>query len=181
MSDNICWVVDLEATLEDAPALTQKCLQWLVQQGIAEPIPDSRGALGGADLYRPGPKATTWSEYIADDLQLCGVEITAERTVFHAGSNSDQIRCPHCGANHELDAVPWSEAVERWQSGEADYTLACPTCAHSAPITDWTFLEFDWAFGNLGFGFNNWMIDARLAAELGNVLGHRTKVVYEHI
>lgn len=87
MSDNICWVVDLEATLEDASALTQK----------------------------------------------------------------------------------------------GHYTLACPACAHSTPIIDWTFLEFDWAFGNLGFGFNNWMIDARLAAELSLALGHRTKVVYAHI
>ena len=180
MSDNICWVVDLEATLEDASALAQTGLQWLVQQGIVESIPDSGGALGGADLYRPGPQAAAWSEYMADDLQLCGVEVTVEHTVFHAGSNSDQIRCPNCGANHELDAVPWSEAVERWHSGDADYTLACPACTNSAPIVDWTFLEFDWAFGNLGFGFNNWMIDARLAAELGNVLGHRIKVVYEH-
>jgi hypothetical protein len=181
VSDNICWVVDLEATLEDASALAQKGLQWLVQQGIAESIPDSGGALSGADLYRPGPKAAAWAEYMADDLRLCGVEVTVERTVFHAGSNSDHIRCPHCGARHGLDAVPWSEAVERWHSGETDYTLACPTCTHSAPIVAWTFLEFDWAFGNLGFGFNNWMIDERLVAELGNVLGHRTKVVYEHI
>lgn len=181
MSDNICWIVDIETTLEDASAFAQKGLEWLVRQGIAESIPDSGGALSGADLYRPGPQAAAWSDYIADDLQLCGVEVTAERTVFHAGSNSEQIRCPHCRAIHELDGVPWSEAVERWHSGEADYTLACPTCAHSAPIVDWTFLEFDWAFGNLGFGFNNWMIDARLAAELGNILGHRTKVVYEHL
>ena len=181
MSDNICWIVDLEATLEDAPALAQKGLRWLAQQGIAESIPDGECALSGADLFRPGPKAAAWSAYIPDDSLLCGVEVTVERTVFHSGANSEQIRCPQCKANHELDAVPWSDAVERWHSGEADYTLACPTCAHAAPIVDWTFLEFDWAFGNLGFGFNNWMIDARLAAELGNVLGHRTKVVYEHI
>ncbi len=181
MSDSVCWVVDLEARLEDAAASAQKSLQWLVQHGIAEPIPASGAALSGADLYRPGPQAAAWSEYIADDLQLCGVEVRVEHTVFHAGSNIEQIRCPHCGTNHELDTVPWSEAVERWHSGKADHTLACPTCARSAPIVDWTFLEFDWAFGNLGFGFNNWMIDARLAAELGNVLGHRTKMVYERI
>jgi len=54
VSDNICWVVDLEATLEDAPAFTQKCLQWLVQQGIAEPIPDSGGALGYVSLKTTG-------------------------------------------------------------------------------------------------------------------------------
>ena len=181
MSDNICWIVDVDATIEEAPTLAQKGFEWLVQQGIAESTSDSGGALSGADLHRPGPKAAAWSDYIADDLQLCGVEITVERTVFHAGSNSEQIGCPRCRANHELDAVPWSEAVERWFSGEADYTLACPECLHSAPIVDWTFIESDWAFGNLGFGFSNWTIDARLAAELGKVLGHRMKVVYQHI
>jgi len=61
VSDNICWVVDLEATLEDAPAFTQKCLQWLVQQGIAEPIPDS-GRAAALDLLRkPG-----WSITLVD-------------------------------------------------------------------------------------------------------------------
>ncbi|MBU6489021.1 MAG: hypothetical protein KGQ57_14545 [Burkholderiales bacterium] len=119
--------------------------------------------------------------FVSQPLQSTSYQVAVERTVFHAGSNCNQIRCPDCGANHELDAVPWREAVERWHSCEADYALACPVCAHSAPIIDWTFLEFDWVFGTLGFGFNNWMIDARLAAELGNVLGHRTKVVYEHI
>lgn len=181
MSDNICWIVDVEATHENAPAFAHKGLEWLVRQGIAESIPDSRGLLSGAELYRPGPKAAAWSDYIADDLQLCGLEVTVDRTVFHAGSNSDQIRCPHCRATYDLDAMPWSEAVERWHSRKAADTLACPACIHSARIVDWTFIEFDWAFGNLGFGFNNWTIDACLAAELSNVLGHRTKVVYEHI
>jgi hypothetical protein len=66
------------------------------------------------------------------------------------------------------------------QAGEPDDTLACPTCSHSASIVDYTFLELDWAFGNLGFGSNHWMVDPRLASELGNALGHRRKVVYLH-
>ena len=44
MSDNICWIVDVEAALEDASAFAQRGIEWLVRQGIAESIPDS-GAL----------------------------------------------------------------------------------------------------------------------------------------
>jgi len=57
VSDNICWIVDIEAGLEEAPTLAHKGLEWLIRQGIAESLPARGGALSGAGLYRPGPKA----------------------------------------------------------------------------------------------------------------------------
>jgi hypothetical protein len=99
----------------------------------------------------------------------------------HSGPAPHNVRCPHYSASHSLDEVPWSEAVGAWFTNEADHTLACPACGHSARIVDWTFLELDWAFGNLGFGFTNWVVAPHLALELGKVLGHHVKIVHQHI
>jgi hypothetical protein len=53
-------------------------------------------------------------------------------------------------------------------------------CNHRARIFDWTFKDYEWAFGNLGFGFHNWPINETLAMELGKVLEHRVKIAYQH-
>ncbi|PMS35934.1 hypothetical protein B0G57_108166 [Trinickia symbiotica] len=182
MSDHITWVVDLDASLQEAPIFAQRGLEWLIQQSIVQPFPDVERLLGDLDLYRPGPKAAAWSELVASDLLHCGLEISVDRTVFHTGdSGAEGIRCPHCGVAHSLESVPWDEAVDRWCASQSDDTLTCPACVRAASIVDWTFFELDWGFGNLGFGFNNWVIEPRLAEELGKVLGHRIKVVHQHI
>lgn len=180
MSDNIVWVVDIDASLEEAPILAQRGIAWLAEQGIVQAVPESGNGLHG-DIYRPGPNAGAWSEFINLGNDWCGVGLETERTVFHSGPGPNDVRCPHCGAPHSLDEVPWGDAVGAWYSNEADDTLACPACGGSARIVDWTFLELDWAFGNLGFGFTNWLIEPRLAVELGKILGHRVKIVHHHI
>lgn len=76
--------------------------------------------------------------------------------------------------------MPWGNAVSAWYDNEADDSLTCPTCSRRERVIDWTFLELDWAFGNLGFGFHNWSIADRLSEELGQVLGHRMKIAYQH-
>ncbi|WP_173941329.1 serine/threonine protein kinase [Burkholderia glumae] len=181
MSDNIVWVVDVEASLDEVPMLVDRGISWLVENAIVRSVPESKNALGGGDLYRPGPRAAAWSEQVSIGNVWCGVGLRTGRTVFHSGPGPHDVRCPHCGSSHSLGEVPWGDAVSAWFSNEADDTLACPTCGRSARIIDWTFLELDWAFGNLGFGFTNWLIAPRLAVELGEVLGHRTKIVHQHI
>jgi hypothetical protein len=180
MSENIVWVVDVDATADEAPALAKEALAWLVGESIVQAAPSTDPRLMRSDLYRPGTSAAVWSKQVSDYLLLCGVEITAVRTVFHAGPGPDGIQCPHCGADHAPDNVPWSDAVGAWFDNEPDDMLACPACRSSARIIDWRFLELDWGFGNLGIGFNNWAIQPRLATELARVLGHRTKIVHEH-
>ncbi|MFM0490599.1 serine/threonine protein kinase [Paraburkholderia graminis] len=181
MSDNIVWVVDVDASPEEAPVLAKRGIAWLVAHSILQPVPEHDAALGSGDLYRPGPAAAEWSEQLIPDNLWCGVGLETQRTVFHSGPGPNNVRCPHCRASHSADEVPWGDAVSAWFSEETDDTLICPTCNGRARIIDWTFLELDWAFGNLGFGFTNWMIAPRLAGELGKVLGHRVKVVHQHI
>ncbi len=190
MSDSVEWIVDTEATLEEAPALAQRVLAWLVEQHIvqARPAPDQT-ALGGAPLHLPADGAEPWSIQVMGTLG-CGLQIATERTVFHTGDNGlDALQCPQCKTVHPRETVAWSEAVNGWFIGEDD-RLACPTCETAASVTNWVFavedrdgwsFEFDWGFGQLAFGFSNWVIRPELVSEIGHLLGHRVKLVHEHI
>jgi hypothetical protein len=179
MSDNIVWVADIDATLEEASILAERGLAWLVRESIAQTVPGQGYSSYGAAVYRPGAKAAAWSVQVCDDLRQCGVEVRVGRTVFYSCPGPISVRCQHCGTSHD-EGVPWGDAVGAWFANEGDDTLICPACSRSERIVDWTFLESDWAFGNLGFGFHNWSIDDALAYELGKVLGHRVKIAYQH-
>ncbi|WP_186087699.1 serine/threonine protein kinase [Burkholderia gladioli] len=179
MSDNIVWVADVEATLEEAPSLAQRGFCWLVQEAIAQSVPGQGTSAYDVPVYRPGTNAAAWSVQVCDDLRQCGIEVRVGRTVFYSCPGPISVRCRHCGATHDQD-VPWGNAVSAWYGNEADDSLTCPACSRRERIIDWTFLELDWAFGNLGFGFHNWPIADRLSEELGRVLGHRIKIAYQH-
>jgi hypothetical protein len=180
MSDHILWVADVDATHDEAPMLAERGFTWLVEERIIQPVPDRERSARGAKMYRPGPKASAWSIQVCDDLIHCGIEIAVGRTVFYSCPGPISVRCRHCGTSHG-DEVPWGNAVSAWYANEGDDRLKCPTCSRAESIVDWTFLELDWAFGNLGFGFHNWSINDKLVQELGKVLGHRMKVAHEHI
>ncbi len=59
-------------------------------RALRSQFPIAGRSLNGADFYRPGPKAAAWSDYIADDLRLCGVEVTIDRTLFTASPVQEQ-------------------------------------------------------------------------------------------
>lgn len=181
LSDAIDWVVDVDASLEETGASATKVVSWLVSQGII--LHSTRESMWQQGrLYEPGPRAAEWSVYVNSGVTQCGLEVVCERTVFHTGDNGLQgFRCPRCSARHEPDALPWSDAVGAWFEAKPDYTLTCPACNNGSPITEWRFLEFEWGFGNLGFGFNNWTITAELVAAISQVLGHQCRLVHEHI
>lgn len=180
MSEHIVWLVDVDVSTSEAPVLARRGLEWLACRSIIEPLCRDHLRVGDGALYRPGPKAAAWSLEIVEQSRSCGLEVTVDRRVFH--SDADTIRCPHCHALHSLeDDLPWSEAIDQWCSNQSNDKLECSACCRAASIVEWTFLELDWAFGNLGFGFNDWMIDSRLVGNLSKVLGHRVKVVHRHI
>lgn len=182
MSDSIDWVVDLEATSEHVDGLASRVKHWLIEQQIVLTKESGVRAYSGATLLPPGPCAEAWSVQVARDLAMCGLEVVTKRTVFHTGDNGlDGFQCPNCGQSHGVDDVPWSDAVGGWWSQEGSHLMLCPSCQRSSSIVEWRFLEFEWGFGNLGFGFNNWPISERLAAEIGAVLGHRCRLVHQHI
>jgi len=158
--------------------VAERGLKWLIHESIVKSEPGQLYSLYDGPVYPPGSNATIWS--LDTDLShRCGVEIRVGRTVFYSCPGPISVICQQCGTCHD-DAVPWADAVSAWFSGEADDTLLCPSCNHRARIFDWTFKDYEWAFGNLGFGFHNWPINETLAMELGKVLEHRVKIAYQH-
>lgn len=182
MSDNVQWIVDLDATLDEAEALASKVKDWLVSQEIVSMEVSSELAYDGSMPLMRGARAIEWDSFDIGTPPLpCGLSRVTERRVFHSGGNGiDALQCPQCGHEHNPDVVPWSDAVGAWFNGESGDGMQCPACNATNSIVDWQFLECPWAFGNLGFGFWNWPIDDRLVLAVASVLGHRCRLVYEH-
>ena len=183
MSDSVDWIVDLDASPSELEHLSNKVREWLIQRGIIAEQVSAVPAYSGRPLLMRGPRAAEWDSSPVEWLPaLCGLEVVRERTVFHTGDNGIQkLQCPACGHQHDPETVPWSDAVGAWFAEEDEHSLQCPTCQQRHSIVDWRFLECEWGFGSLGFGFWNWSISERLVDELASLLGHRCRLVHEHI
>lgn len=179
MSDHPIWVVDRDATLEEAPELAIRVMQWLEEQGIATPSQEAEVAFSPA-THCAGPNAKDWVEWL-EQPSYCGVVAEVGRQIYHTGGNGiDGFECPQCKTIHAPDDVDWGESVGGWFE-ERDDRLECPACTKLTSITDWRFLEMEWGFGNLGFGFDGFGVEQRLADAIGEVLGHRVVIVYQAI
>ena len=180
MSDNIVWIVDEDASADEAPALAARVREWLVAERIVAPGPGE--IEDGTLLLRRGDAAPAWDTFPCEwRITPCGLEVSVGRRVFHTGGNGiDGIGCPACGAVHGADDLPWSDAVEAWLREEGDDAMACGTCGARRGIAEWAF-EMPWGFGHLAFGFWNWPVGERLRDEVARLTGHRCRLVYEHI
>ena len=179
MSSNIDWVVDIEAMPDESEALAQRVVAHLLEKGII--VVNAAAGNEHGPPYKPGPNAEGYSAQVCRDLRECGFFFTAERTVFDSGDNGVQgLTCPRCHAVHNEDELPWSDAIDGWYAG-ADGDLTCGHCAKPASITEWRFLELDWGFGNLGFGFHGWSISPKMTDEIATVLRHQVQVVHQHL
>ncbi|MFT0735631.1 serine/threonine protein kinase [Ralstonia wenshanensis] len=183
MSDSVDWIVDLDAAPDELDLLSNTVRAGLIERGIIAEQVGAVPAYSGRPLLMRGPRAAEWDGSPVEWLPaLCGLEIVRERTVFHTGDNGIQaLQCPTCDHQHDPDTVPWSDAVGAWFAGEGDHTFQCPACQHRRSIVDWRFLECEWGFGCLGFGFWNWPVGDRLLQEVSSLLGHRCRLVHQHI
>jgi hypothetical protein len=182
MGWNTQWIVDLDATLAEAPQLAAAVTGWLVAEGVVSTLACTQRSYGDSELLLPGASAGQWSEFVRpDDGGLQGFEAVTGRTVYHTGDNGIQgLRCPLCARDHAVDDLPWGDAVSAWHAGQAADAMRCPACGAESGIVDWRFLDFEWGFGNLAFGFWNWSVSARLVKVVGEMLRHRVRLVHEH-
>lgn len=182
MGANVEWIVDLDVSLEDAPALAERVKEWLLDREIISRTLCPERSYNDAELMNRGACAAQWDAYPTHShTSMQGLEVHIGRQVFHTGDNGIQaICCPTCGAAHDPDEVPWSDAVGAWYLNEATHTMTCPACRASLSIVDWTF-ETPWGFGHLAFGFWNWNISDRLVDAVAALTGHRCRFVSEHI
>jgi hypothetical protein len=186
MSDSVDWVVDLDASLDEAEALASKVRSWLVDQDVVSKAVCAHKCYVGSDLLLPGPRASSpdWAAFgwTPTPGSMEGYSVVIGRRVFHTGGNGLQgLHCPHCGHQHDPDALPWADAVQAWFVQDGSDSMHCSVCSSSSSVVDWRFAEFEWAFGNLGFAFWNWPVSEKLVQHIGALLGHRVRLVHEHI
>ncbi|MGV9692385.1 hypothetical protein ACWDUX_25140 [Streptomyces sp. NPDC003444] len=166
MSSSFQTIVDLDATAEDAVAHGERVVAWLVGEGIVE-SPD-RG---------PGPRwerATGFREANGNE----GLTVVTGRTVFFSPQHGGPPVCPHCAvAWRDGHREAFSPAMEEWwDTGRAE--VPCPVCGRVVPLAAWEWAEDGLAFAYLGFEFRNGpALLPEFVAELGRVLGHRTRFV----
>ncbi|MFF9211620.1 MULTISPECIES: hypothetical protein [unclassified Streptomyces] len=199
MGDYFQTIVDLDASPQDAPALAQRVVDWLVTEGIV--LAERTDCVFGPPTgHPPGPN---WHRAVAEDdadwEPYDGLAVYTGRTVFHGGQGGPEaVTCPRCGVTTPLltedyDHLPdeegeeapaaagddaWARfaaAINPWhETGEAD--VVCPACTTAVPLPAWTWADDYFAFAHLGFEFWNWprftdAFHSRVTDLLG---GHRT-------
>lgn len=194
MGDAFEVVVDVEASLDEAPGLASTVLAWLTAEGIIDAVPTD-GDVWGAGCYRPGrghlfAAAHPDHPYAVGLLEsgLGRLKVVIGRKVFVPiqGEPGPAV-CPLCG--HAVTVIDpetgmatrewelFSDALGDWYEGGSG-TVACPNCGSPVGINEWRW-QGDWpiAVGHLGFEFWNWpILNAGLVSEIGLRLGHRVVV-----
>lgn len=177
MSDSPIYIVDLDVTLEDAPAFANSGMRWMEAMCIAIPSPGAEVAFSPVS-HAPGPGIARWAKWVTKQSSN-GIGAIVGRRVYNAGPQTVEVLgCPCCSAEHDADSLPWQEMISAWYSGEPG-ALECPSCRQWEGINQWRFLPLAWGLGNLAFGFDGLGIDDALAVALGKVLGHRMVVVFD--
>lgn len=183
-----CWIVDIEVGPGQAQECAEQVKRWLIQEGVIRPTPPEPTEVFPADspcypkhLFAPGPRALAWCASNHDFAFFSGLEIVTEKQVFDPGANfSDLIECPACNASFDSSKLKWMAAIDGWWSRN-DGALTCPACKTTQDIGRWRFPDSSWAFGYLGFGFNEWHVDERMMKAINSILQHQCVFVWNHI
>ncbi len=141
-------IVDVEATAEEADALADRLLAWLVERGDVEP---------------------SW--VTRNETSIDGVVVDTRRTVFYPRTDDLYIHCPHCIEPTTVESY-LGDIIGKWYDGGPGLAI-CLRCHRTVGLNDWRWSP-PWAFGYLGFTFWgwDWFSDAFLA-EVSAFLGHR--------
>ena len=191
MGDFFERIVDLEVTADEAGALAERMVDWMVSRRwlLRETAREAVYSLQVEEGHLFGPD---WSRITQDwgaDWIPGPVAVIAGRHAHHPGQGDVEPAsavCPHCAATTviidyphqwEADPVVWqpfSEAIDAWQlTGEGSVT--CPSCTTPSPVTTWRWPD-GFALGALAFDFWGWPpLTEDFRAEFAARLGHRTE------
>lgn len=142
-------IVDIEAAADEADALADRLLAWLVERGDVKLDWVTRNQTG-----------------------IEGLVIDTRRRVYFSLTGDQYVHCPHCieptTLEHHLGDV-----VSDWYDAGGSGLTDCPSCRREVGLNDWHWSP-PWAFGYLGFTFWGWdWFDDAYLAEVSALLGHR--------
>ncbi|EFV12815.1 hypothetical protein [Segniliparus rugosus] len=175
MGDYLRSFTDLTTTAEEAPALVERVVGWLLAEQIIEE-PQQRSAHSGL-RYGAGPSWRASVEPTSDQSFGGWLEVRVERDVVCAFQcfGDPMPGCPRCRTPY----AQYMEHFEGWYAG-SEPTIACPSCGHVGPLGDWHADEhFNTYPGNYIFQFVNWhKMREPFAQALMDRLGPRPRRAY---
>ncbi|NKE62329.1 hypothetical protein FXN61_38565 [Lentzea sp. PSKA42] len=179
MSEHAIRLVEISLTAEEAERRAAVVASWLLDRGVI--VVNENRSLMAPSEFRAGPRCSAAAPE-ADRWVgggHTGVDVVAERRVHHAVENYEPPACPRCGAEAISDSAHHA-LIEPWLYERVEPSVRCVTCGQSSLVGD---LEGRWSFhiGELAVVFHNWPpLFPEFVAELGAVMGPRTRVVVDH-
>ena len=159
----------------------QEILEWLIASNIVDPnVSDCTLGSDNGHAVAEGAKSVVEEPHFLPigTLQVNGLSIITERTIFHTGENGiEELICPNCKS--DISQEDW-DFFDPWAGGETD-DLTCPSCGKSTEIHDYRFVP-EWGFSNLGFQFWNWpSFTNQFIEDFKERLGCEVNIVFSHI
>jgi len=173
--DRYQYLVDVDATADEAAALGEAVMAWLVAEGVVEePV---TGCVPGTGGHAPGPsRATAATGKVPVDRPFHGVTVEDDDDVFPSLPVA-AATCPSCGARHELRRGGRPTAFTENLVDALDGDLLCPACGREGDVKAWTFAP-PWATGHLAVAFWNWPpLRTEFVDAVSARLGHRVVLV----
>ena len=181
MSEHAIRLVETSLTAAEAADRCGVVQAWLLDRGVITRNP-SRDAVLAPSEFRAGPlcaaAAAEAERWVGGGHT--GVDVVAERQVHHALGNYEPPTCPRCGCPAVGEAEHHA-LIEPWLHERAEPAVRCVACGRSslagALLGPWSF-----HVGELAVVFHNWPpLREEFVAELGAVMGPRTRVVVERL
>lgn len=181
MGEHAVKLVEISLTAAEARSRAVAVTSWLLDREVIVPN-TARDEVMAPSEFRAGPRcsdaALEAERWVGGGHT--GVDVVAQRVVHHAIANYEPPTCPHCSAA-AIDFDDHHALIEPWLYDRVEASVLCVTCGRSTLAGD---LEGHWSFqiGDLAVVFHNWppLADG-FVAELGALMGPRTRMVVEHL
>ena len=177
MSEYAVKLVEISLTAAQARHRAPVVTSWLLDRGVITPNL-TRDEVMSPSEFCTGPSCSVASPEA--DRWGGGIDVIAERTVHHAIGIYEPPTCPHCGCTAISDDDHHA-LLEPWLYDRVEASVRCVACGRSTLAGD---LDCRWSFliGDLAVVFHNWPpLADEFVAELGAVMGPRTRMVFERL
>jgi len=178
VSENHVSIVDIDVTSAHAQEVGERVRSWLVENAIV--LQSDSPAQSPKVRFAPGPRF--WAVFDSPDTDVINghVELEIGRRVYDTGGNGVELACPRCESHFEPED-DWFELIGPWFEGDDTIAYSCVKCGFEQRLSEWDG-PFVMGFGHVGLTLNDSPPPSPVfVAQLGQFLGHRLRVVYQHI